>query len=363
MEEQQEVHTELEDGEVEEEQVEEAYDDDDEGGEADRSRLTEEDELVPLNDTPQYKRDFGSRRSPGAYPRSRDEEEETAGSDEDEVKEDLNARVFDKIAKLNTEARKTPLKKTSQKQQLQPTSSRSSAGNLMRGLVFLTLMWLGTALTTFKGDSKYIGYCDAGSNTNLRMVELRANRQDQREAGAACFQNMNMSQPLSANNLCYPLKVNAVNPFEADTCTPCPKRAICTPDSVTCQSSFIPKSHWVARIPWVSTVCDGLPWMGSVAFPPTCVEDRERLRKIGGLVNGMESWLARERGKRLCANGDVVYGDGGEAKALGYELEALRYSAKQVTKVGFIVCHYPSRFRLMYRRLFVERSGVGGRTL
>jgi len=56
------------------------------------------------------------------------------------------------------------------------------------------------------------------------------------------------------------------------------------------------------------------------------------LRKIGGLVKGIESWLAQERGRKMCSGVKIVPGvDGGEAKALGLEVEALRISAQQKT--------------------------------
>jgi len=45
-------------------------------------------------------------------------------------------------------------------------------------------------------------------------------------------------------------------------------------------------------------------------------------------VNGLEVWLARRRGERVCLDVEILpEADGGEPKALGFELEALREAA------------------------------------
>lgn len=348
----QEPPTEVEQEEEEEEGQEkpEQYDvgDDDEDlismNLPDRSRYTgeDDDELVPLNDTPQYKQ-MVSRRSPGAYPHSDDEEDRHSdgghSEEEEDKEEDHNAKVSKKIAKLNTEGKKVVKRirleaPASPKSWLSPTPFRL--------ITFLTMMWLGTTFHSYTRDSAYIGYCDAGSNTNLRVLELQAARGHRRRAAHACVDGFRLTDGLE-NTLCNPLPVHPANPFEPEACTACPARAICTPDSVVCQPPYILKPHWVGRkVPGgASRLLDGVPFLGSVAFPPTCVEDREKLKKIGGLVKGMENWLAAERGRKICSGVRVVPGvDGGEAKALGLEVEALRLSAITSAKAKAVVSLY-----------------------
>ncbi|KAG8879542.1 inner nuclear membrane protein enriched at telomere/subtelomere region [Tulasnella sp. 332] len=294
----------------------------------DTSRYTGDEELVPLNDTPQYKRMI-SRRSPGAYPHSdEDEDRHSDGHSEEEQEENYNTNITEKIAQLNMEG-KAVVKRIRQapvppKPWWSPTS--------FRFISFLAMMWLGTAFRSYKHDSAYIGYCDAGSNTNLRVLELQATRNHRRNAADVCVNKFSLADGVN-NELCNPLSVHPMNPFEPEECTTCPTRAICTPDSVICQPPFILKPHWVSKnIPGISRLLDGMPLLGSVAFPPTCVEDREKLRRIGGLVKGMENWLAVERGRKICSGVKVVPGvGGGEAKAFGLEVEALRVSATKST--------------------------------
>ncbi|KAG8874645.1 inner nuclear membrane protein enriched at telomere/subtelomere region [Tulasnella sp. 331] len=294
----------------------------------DTSRYTGDEELVPLNDTPQYKRMI-SRRSPGAYPHSdEDEDRHSDGHNEEEQEENYNTNITEKIAQLNMEG-KAVVKRIRQapvppKPWWSPTS--------FRFISFLAMMWLGTAFRSYKHDSAYIGYCDAGSNTNLRVLELQATRNHRRNAADVCVNKFSLADGVN-NELCNPLSVHPMNPFEPEECTTCPTRAICTPDSVICQPPFILKPHWVSKnIPGISRLLDGMPLLGSVAFPPTCVEDREKLRRIGGLVKGMENWLAVERGRKICSGVKVVPGvGGGEAKAFGLEVEALRVSATKST--------------------------------
>ncbi|KAG8981693.1 inner nuclear membrane protein enriched at telomere/subtelomere region [Tulasnella sp. JGI-2019a] len=323
----QEPARELEEEEIPGSEDEEPYHEDDSGlisnHLADISRYTEDDELVPLNDTPQYKR-MVSRRSPGAYPHDDEEDQHSEhGEEEEEV---YNSKVSQKFAKLNTAEGKKVVRRV--RRQSISTPRSWLAPTPFRFLSFLVVMWLGTALHSFKRESAYVGYCDAGSNTNLRILELQTTRQHRRNTAGMCIAKFNITEGLN-NELCNPLPVHITNPFEPEICTACPSRAICTPDSVTCQPPFILKPHWsVKYVPFAPKLLDGMPLLGSVALPPTCVEDRERLRKIGGLVKGLEGWLARERGRKVCSGVKVAPGvDGGEAKVLGLEVEALRVSA------------------------------------
>ncbi|KAG8960307.1 inner nuclear membrane protein enriched at telomere/subtelomere region [Tulasnella sp. 419] len=272
--------------------------------------------LVPLNDTEEYVQEFV--QEPHTPERSPSLGEES---------DDHNARVSNRIAKVG--AKRSSLSRRPGKQL--PSSSPSmitAIGRTTRWLVtLLTLMSAITTLVWYKIDSAYIGYCDAGSNTNLRMPQLQANRSIRQQAAHKCRAEFNITSP----SFCEPFPL--VSPFEANTCTPCPKRAVCTPDSVTCQSSFIMKPHFASKIPFASAIFNGMPGFGSVAFPPECVEDLERARRIGGLVRGVEDHLATERARRICAGVKALPpGQGGEGKAFGYEQDALKASVLKVVK-------------------------------
>ena len=101
----------------------------------------------------------------------------------------------------------------------------------------------------------------------------------------------------------------------------------------------------------LASALDGLPGFGPVALPPRCVENPRRKRHIGALGKAIESFLAHERGKRLCAGkgwGEKPGSEVEEAKKWGVEIEALKEAMRRK----------PSMSKLTVRRLtsFIERS-------
>ncbi|KAG5727627.1 hypothetical protein E4T56_gene12244 [Termitomyces sp. T112] len=209
-----------------------------------------------------------------------------------------------------------------------------------------------SAVISHKMDSASIGYCDAGSSTNSNLEQRRAERAAaevcNREADIFSYPDNNTAVELNTTSCPIPSLVPWRPP---DSCTPCPHHANCTPTSVLCNHGYALRSHpllfFVPASPsprnttisissppvdlfWkVLSVLDGLPGLGSVAFPPRCIEDPERKKKIGSLGKAIESFLGQERGRRLCAGGETLKepiddSDGGDVKKWGMELENLR---------------------------------------
>lgn len=161
-----------------------------------------------------------------------------------------------------------------------------------------------------------------------------------------------------------------------DSCTPCPPHASCSPTSMTCdngylirpnpllfflplpsspspansnaQNSYTIPSHSEGMAPssdtipqlvskYVALLLDGLPGLGSVALPPKCVEDPRRKRLIGALGRAVDSILAAERGRRLCAGigaGKAVGSEAEEARKWGVEVDALKEGLRKKTSVS-----------------------------
>jgi len=110
------------------------------------------------------------------------------------------------------------------------------------------------------------------------------------------------------------------------TCTPCPEHAVCSPPyQIICAPTYILKPHPLAAIPGLRELASGLPGFGAVAFPPQCVEDGARKRKVSGVAKGMASYLENVKGERIC-EGVSIGGkdtDGGEPKKFGLRVEEL----------------------------------------
>ncbi|TFK76484.1 hypothetical protein BDN72DRAFT_785421 [Pluteus cervinus] len=222
-------------------------------------------------------------------------------------------------------------------------------------LRMLTLFIALTATTTvlnYKRESASIGFCNRGSNSNSALETLRSYRL----AVDACNrENRTTLYPIGSDespngNLpCPPPHLPLPQP---DECTPCPGHGTCSQYSVSCDNGYILRSHPLlfllpaptfplngsassssnpSEMVWraISILADGMPGLGSVAFPPKCVEDPKRKRNIGVLGKAVEAMLGQERGRRICAGGkflDQVVDDrdGGEAKKWGVEVENLR---------------------------------------
>ena len=276
------------------------------------------------------------------------------------------------------------------------TASESSRANwFIRFLVTLLLFTSTGLVVQFKQESAQIGFCEAGSSTNSILNDIRehraaiesCNRENRtilytadparissppppQPTGTAVV-DADMSSAVSGET-CPPLPlVPALHP---DECTPCPRHATCTPNTVACENGYILKSHpLLAFLPvplvrkettkgvvhiyehpvhvssgsplsdllytGIHYVFDGMPYVGSVAIPPRCVEDPRRKRHIGALGRAIESRLASERGRRICEGLNVGLPEGDEAtesQRWGLELEKLREDIKGNTRVSSV---------------------------
>ncbi|KIK31249.1 hypothetical protein PISMIDRAFT_85430 [Pisolithus microcarpus 441] len=210
-----------------------------------------------------------------------------------------------------------------------------------------------TIVIKFKNESEAIGYCDTGSNTNRALEEFQARLST---SPASEQWNRTISNFLSAlidgisREDGTPSPPLALIPLpHPSRCTPCPESATCTQHTVTCNPGYILRPHPVLALlspfgtvpppvvqrAWnfISKLADGLPGLGPVAFPPSCIEDPKRKRNIGALGRAIEALLGQERGRRVCAGGlkDQVDAEGGEARKWGLEIEVLREVMKHKT--------------------------------
>ena len=252
---------------------------------------------------------------------------------------------------------------------------------IMRLLLALAILGTSAALLSYKLESASIGYCDTGARTNPALEELRAKRNAVEECNKenrTFLYLPSLSRHIpgvhtdvtggAEEALCPPLPLS---PFpHPDTCTPCPEHATCTQDVITCDTGYLLRSYPLlsflppppqpresstlvplkissaSDVVWkvISVTLDGLPGLGPVAFPPRCVEDPKRKRNIGALGRAVEAILGQERGKRLCAGGEVSKivpnADGGEARRWGIEMEKLKEALRRKTSVCVSLhCH------------------------
>ncbi len=87
----------------------------------------------------------------------------------------------------------------------------------------------------------------------------------------------------------------------------------------------------------LSMIADGLPLLGSVAFPPSCVEDSRRKQHISVFGRYLAELLAQHRGNLLCqatATEPTTEVDGGEAKRWGLGDNKLKMMMSQDADVG-----------------------------
>lgn len=260
---------------------------------------------------------------------------ETGPVDEIETNEDQSIAISKRIAQGGS---------------LQIASSANRSTPLYQ-IVLILILGLGSAtgIYNYKTESAPIGYCDTGKDTNVALEGIKAKW----NAIEACNrENRTFLQlpPFSANSeesiLCPP---PALLPFLHPTeCTPCPEHGICSGGGVKCEKGYLPQPHPLLNLlspigssdsplalkarDFIFKISNGLPGLGSVAFPNRCVEDPQRKKHIGTLGKVIESLLGQERGLRLCA-GDIRHPfaseDGGEARTWGMEMGQLHDSMKK----------------------------------
>ncbi|KAF8759001.1 hypothetical protein RHS01_02816 [Rhizoctonia solani] len=146
--------------------------------------------------------------------------------------------------------------------------------SLVLGFGFSVLL---SITASYKTESSSIGWCDTGSNTNSIIAErqtaqaARGRLIDSGEGGA------NKQEP-------HPLDI----------------------------------------IPGLRAFASGLPGFGAVAFPPQCVEDDARKRKVSGVAKGMATYLETVKGERVCGGsiGSKPV-DGGHPRNFGVKVNDL----------------------------------------
>lgn len=268
-----------------------------------------------------------------------DELEEGSVEDEDEVfiapeyegspapraDEDHNTIVSRKLGELAPDSRALVRKST-------PSSGILAKSTRAMSYLFVLLAMLATGM--YKIGSTSIGYCDAGSSSNAVLRELRENRLAAKECTARLLAS---EESRVVDDVLCPLEAFIPIP-PPDSCTPCPNRAMCQPHDVICKGAFILQEHPLAGVPGLSWLANGMPGLGSVAFPPTCVEDRRRLMMVGALGKSLEVWLSKVKGDKLC-KGLAKRKDGaGDAQAWGVTKQQLKDTIKRSVKVGLKSC-------------------------
>lgn len=232
---------------------------------------------------------------------------------------------------------------------------------LSRLLTWAVLALFAAAVIDYKQESAQIGYCQAGSNTNRALEEMRVKRLAIEECNKE-----NRTLLYSDDNvrgvLCPPPSLNPLP--RPDSCTPCPEHAKCTQQSVTCANGYLLQSPFPlfflpavpspsgvhistssspAELIWkaISVCLDGLPGFGSVALSPTCKEDPKRKRNINVLGKAIEALLAQERGRRVCSGeysekekDSLPDLEGGHARQWGIEIGELRSKMRAKTAVS-----------------------------
>jgi hypothetical protein len=220
--------------------------------------------------------------------------------------------------------------------------------SLILGFGFSILL---SVTANYKAESSSIGWCDTGSNTNSIIAE----RQIAQAARYECAERFYLNSTLGAVGLidsgegaankqevfdalmggeCTPLPLLPIP--SPQTCTPCPDHAICEPPyGITCQPTYILKPHPLDAIPGLRAFASGLPGFGAVAFPPQCVEDDARKRKVSGVAKGMATYLETVKGERVCEGsiGNKPI-DGGESRKFGVKVNDLAELVLKEMKVG-----------------------------
>lgn len=253
---------------------------------------------------------------------------------------------------------------------------RSSSSNFAIGGALRILFFVLTGLATLmihdrQVQSAELGFCDAGTKTNdaveARIIRWQATEECNRLNATLALPAPSLinSERLAEDEDILPVETVdcpklPVLPLPPPTeCTPCPSHATCSQFKVTCDPGFLLRPHaLLAFLPpppsdlhsnlpasstseyaWraISTVSNGLPGVGSVAFPPRCVKDPWRRLKISALGKRVDGLLAREKGRRICSGRyesiQIKESAGGEARKWGMELGALKDAMKRDTPV------------------------------
>lgn len=246
-----------------------------------------------------------------------EEDESEFAMEQAQAVEEQNAVISRSMSDLTTKGGGSSLVRSTEPQ-------RSNWGSTVARFVSALLgVALFTTLVAWKNESASIGYCNANSDTNPFLDGIRQRRSQIQECNAKLISRGpdEVDTRLVDGLVCSLEPLNPIPP--PDSCTPCPKRATCTHHIVQCDGAFIPKRHPANSLfPFkLDVLFDGLPGFGSVAFPPTCVEDRRRLAHLVTVEKQLEKWLARVKGDKICKG--VLEEGGGDAKAWGIQYDEL----------------------------------------
>lgn len=190
----------------------------------------------------------------------------------------------------------------------------------LTGLALAFLAWV----YNYQNQSVQLGYCDSGSNTNSIIMS----HQYKLSQARACVlqRDRDMEQALKAGEeyKMRPCAFEEVLPFfplipSPTACTPCPPHAQCEETHfIKCDLDYVEKEHPLA---WLGAVADGLPGLGSVAFPKTCEKDYKRKKQVLEIARAVENKLAIRHGEVLCEGG--LQRGVPEVVALGYKEQEL----------------------------------------
>jgi len=149
---------------------------------------------------------------------------------------------------------------------------------------FMALFLLLLLILQYARSSARLGFCDRGSTTNPILDE----RLQLLQAGELCLEQGKMDCPP------IPLFPPFMQPL---SCTPCPENATCAITSLTCDPPLIIKHHPLSPL---SSIFNGFPGLGPVAFPPACVEDESRKKLLTNAGRWIIERLQKYRGEQVC---------------------------------------------------------------
>lgn len=195
------------------------------------------------------------------------------------------------------------------------------------------LLLLALFLANWTQQSRQIGFCDSFTDSNVHLLSRRAAIASARECAARHANGEELGGEDGCDASALPLVPFLPKP---EACTPCPTHASCLGGALLgCEKEYIESMPFVRSIaPAVADAFNGFPGLGSVAFPPACVPDTEKLRLVGGLARTLESALAAERGDWLCHVGGRHGADAGREVEFGVQEEDIKAAFMQRRDVG-----------------------------
>ncbi|CAG8709345.1 2470_t:CDS:2, partial [Acaulospora colombiana] len=173
-----------------------------------------------------------------------------------------NRLVSEKIASLGTRASNG----------IVSTRRRQSSPTMWQQLLFtLAFVLVATILWLYKTDSALFGYCDTGLDTNEAVRQRLEEIQAEKACQEIVIKRAEAGLPVD------PELEKCKAPFlpRATSCTPCPAHAVCSGRSIECEPAYIKTPSIISSIPFMDAALDGMPGLGSVAFPPSVCPERE----------------------------------------------------------------------------------------